>query len=64
MALLRSEDGGESWSPPVPVTEGVPPRERPRYPGTEAEIRIAEDIAHAAIDPRTGRLYSRERIGR
>lgn len=57
MSFLRSEDGGESWSPPMPVTEGVPLRERPRYPGTDAEIRIAEDIAHAAIDPKTGRLY-------
>ncbi len=58
MSFLRSEDGGESWSPPAPVMEGIPLDRRPTYPGTGKEFRIAEDIGHAAIDPRTGRLYA------
>ena len=58
MSFLRSEDGGESWSPPAPVYAGVPLEGRPAYPGSDKEIRIAQDIGHAAGDPRTGRLYA------
>jgi hypothetical protein len=59
MSFLRSEDGGASWSPPVPVMSGIPWSARQvTYPGTDKELRIAPDIGHAAIDPRTGRLYA------
>jgi hypothetical protein len=58
LSFLRSEDGGESWSPPAPVVTGVPLSAAPTYPGTGKELRIGQDIAHAAIDPRTGRLYA------
>lgn len=59
MSVLRSEDGGESWSPPVPVIRGMPLRVRTTtFPGTDKEVRIAPDIGHAAIDPRTGRLWA------
>jgi len=58
MSVLRSEDGGESWSPPAPVYAGVPLAGQPTFPGTDKEVRIAPDIGHAAVDPRTGRLYA------
>lgn len=59
MSFLRSEDGGATWSPPAPVMAGIPWSARPvTYPGTDKELRIAPDIGHAAIDPRTGRLYA------
>jgi hypothetical protein len=58
MSFLRSEDGGARWSPPAPVMEGIPLSGRPTYPGTDKELEIAQDIGHAAIDPRTGRLYA------
>jgi hypothetical protein len=58
MSFVRSEDGGESWSPPAPVYAGLPWSRQPVYPGTDREIRIAEDIGHPAIDPRTGRLFA------
>jgi photosystem II stability/assembly factor-like uncharacterized protein len=58
MSVLRSEDGGESWSPPVPVSTGVPLAGQVTFPGTSTGVRIAPDIGHAAIDPRTGRLYA------
>lgn len=58
MSFVRSEDGGESWSPPAPVMDGIPWNGSSDFPGTDTEIRIAEDIGHPAIDPRTGRLYA------
>lgn len=58
MSVLRSEDGGESWSPPLPVYQGISALASSVYPGTHKELRIAEDIGHAAVDPRTGRLYA------
>jgi hypothetical protein len=58
MSFLRSEDGGASWSPPAPVVTGIPLSAEPTYLGTGKELRIGPDIGHAAIDPRTGRLYA------
>jgi hypothetical protein len=58
MSVVRSEDGGASWSPPAPVYTGTPWSNPPVWPGTDREIRIAEDIGHPAIDPRTGRLFA------
>ncbi|MEA2559515.1 MAG: hypothetical protein QOH06_1019 [Acidobacteriota bacterium] len=57
ISFVKSEDGGESWSEPVLVAEGTPLRELAKYPGTEKNLRVAEDIQHSAIDPKTGRLY-------
>ncbi len=57
ISFVKSEDGGESWSEPVLVTEGTPLRELAKYPGTGKELRMAEDIQHSAIDPKTDRLY-------
>jgi hypothetical protein len=58
MSFLRSKDGGESWSRPAPVMDGIPWSGSSKFPGTDKEVRIAEDIGHPAIDPRTGRLYA------
>lgn len=57
ISFVKSEDSGESWSEPVLVTEGTPLRELAKYPGTSKDLRMAEDIQHSAIDPKTGRLY-------
>jgi hypothetical protein len=57
MSLLRSEDGGATWSAPIAVSNLVPLENAPRYPGTQREIGVAPDIAHLAIDGRTGALF-------
>ncbi|HEX7183436.1 MAG TPA: sialidase family protein [Thermoanaerobaculia bacterium] len=57
VSFVKSEDLGQTWSEPVVVTDGVPLRGPAKYPGTDKQLRIAEDIAHAAIDPRTGQLF-------
>ncbi|HBL27524.1 MAG TPA: hypothetical protein DD490_11870, partial [Acidobacteria bacterium] len=58
MSFVLSQDGGATWSPPAPVYAGTPWSEPPVFPGTSQPIRIAEDIGHPAIDPRTGRLFA------
>lgn len=57
MSLLRSEDGGRTWSAPISVSNIVPLENAPRYPGTQHEIGVAPDIAHLAIDPASGTLF-------
>jgi hypothetical protein len=57
MSLLRSENGGVTWSAPISVSNLVPLENAPRYPGTPHEIGVAPDIAHLAIDPASGTLF-------
>lgn len=57
VSFVKSEDGGETWNPPVPAAQGTPVRQLAKFPGTDKALRVAEDIQHAAIDPETGRLW-------
>ncbi|HET9228576.1 MAG TPA: sialidase family protein [Thermoanaerobaculia bacterium] len=57
VSFVKSEDGGETWSQPVLVAQATPVRQLAKFPGTDKDLRVAEDIQHAAIDPKTGRFY-------
>lgn len=55
--LVRSTDGGESWTQPTQIMAFVSLNHGPRFPGTDTPLRITEDVARLDIDARTGRLF-------
>jgi hypothetical protein len=55
--LLVSTDAGESWSAPSQVATFTPLKSPPRFPGSRVVMRVGEDVARLAMDPRSGRLF-------
>ncbi len=57
IAVIRSEDDGQSWSSPRPVASWDPPDGWLRYPGTDSELELAPDIVSSGIDRASGTLW-------
>jgi hypothetical protein len=53
--VIRSADGGRTWSAPVPVADDTSVRDVD--PNTGATLRTGGGLESAAVDPVTGQLY-------
>jgi hypothetical protein len=53
--MVRSTDGGRSWSRPVVVTNDTSVGDVD--PNTDAQLRTGAGLPFPAVDPRTGELY-------